>query len=206
MDILVKVSNNLYFDALKALMEREQGKKQMFSIHSKDTIGNSRPDIILIDNKKLDHKLFSRYPGAKVILIDTGLGQEEIISIMADYKIHGLLQSHTNAQLFIKALKVVNEGELWLDNNTMRVLLHSERSPREPNASNGATAREKEIVRYVSLGYTNKEIASKLFLSEQTVKSHLNRIFKKFNVTSRSKLITLVLNPGKRGGAQPASS
>jgi DNA-binding CsgD family transcriptional regulator len=59
---------------------------------------------------------------------------------------------------------------------------------------NGITGREKEIIEYVCQGYTNKEIASKLILSEHTVKAHLNRIFKKFNATSRSKLITLVMN------------
>jgi DNA-binding CsgD family transcriptional regulator len=50
---------------------------------------------------------------------------------------------------------------------------------------NPLTKREIEVLRYISQGKTNKEIASKLFISEHTVRTHLNRIYKKLGVDSR---------------------
>jgi len=63
----------------------------------------------------------------------------------------------------------------------------------QPGRMDGVTDREKEIIDYVCQGFTNKEIATRLTLSEHTIKAHLNRIFRKFNASSRSKLITLVM-------------
>ena len=58
------------------------------------------------------------------------------------------------------------------------------------------TPREKEILRYLTYGLTNKEIGQALFISEKTVKSHLNSIFKKLNVTRRLHAILYAINKG----------
>jgi DNA-binding CsgD family transcriptional regulator len=48
--------------------------------------------------------------------------------------------------------------------------------------------REKEVARLAAKGYTNAQIAEKLFISTETVKSHMNAIFEKFKITSRKEL------------------
>jgi DNA-binding CsgD family transcriptional regulator len=53
--------------------------------------------------------------------------------------------------------------------------------------------KEREIIVLISQGLRNREIAEKLSISEQTVKAHLSRIFRKTNVTSRSQLVPLAL-------------
>ncbi|HEX9024402.1 MAG TPA: LuxR C-terminal-related transcriptional regulator, partial [Geobacteraceae bacterium] len=53
--------------------------------------------------------------------------------------------------------------------------------------------KEREIIVLISQGLRNREIADKLCISEQTVKAHLSRIFRKTNVTSRSQLVPLAL-------------
>ena len=52
---------------------------------------------------------------------------------------------------------------------------------------------EREIIACICRGLSNREIARRLTLPEHTVKSHLNRIFSKFHIKSRSKLITLAM-------------
>ena len=60
---------------------------------------------------------------------------------------------------------------------------------REPSAKlYSAAKKEKEVVSLICHGYRNKEIAQKLDISEQTVKSHCNRIYKKVGVTDRLQL------------------
>ncbi|HBA70673.1 MAG TPA: DNA-binding response regulator, partial [Geobacter sp.] len=51
--------------------------------------------------------------------------------------------------------------------------------------------KEREVVMNISQGLTNKEIASQLYISEQTVKTHINSIFKKLNMTRRTQLVPL---------------
>jgi DNA-binding NarL/FixJ family response regulator len=58
---------------------------------------------------------------------------------------------------------------------------------------NGISGREQEIIACVSQGLSNKQIAGRLEVSENTVKAHLNTIFKKLNITSRIKLMTLAV-------------
>ncbi|HXW68970.1 MAG TPA: response regulator transcription factor, partial [Dissulfurispiraceae bacterium] len=152
------------------------------------------PDVILVDFYSLDQKLLSRYPEAKVLLINTGLDQKVIASLMYSFKIDGLLAAETDVNLLVKALKAVNEGEIWLDNKHVKALLHKEGLVPKGYEMNAATPREHEVIDCVVMGLSNKEIASKLCVSEQTVKAHLNRIFKRFNISSRSKLAAFVLD------------
>jgi|SRR5690625_1714190 len=62
-----------------------------------------------------------------------------------------------------------------------------------PNSENTLTARECEVMESIAQGMGNQEIAAQLFLSEKTVKNHINRIFSKLNVTTRAQAIALWL-------------
>jgi DNA-binding NarL/FixJ family response regulator len=57
---------------------------------------------------------------------------------------------------------------------------------KEPQSPGGLTAREAEVLRLVTVGKSNREIAAELFISEHTVARHLSNIFRKIGVTSRS--------------------
>lgn len=63
----------------------------------------------------------------------------------------------------------------------------------QSNSVNSLTSREKDVLLLVTQGESNKSIAEKLVLSEVTVKSHLNRIFKKLNVTNRTQAVLLAM-------------
>jgi DNA-binding NarL/FixJ family response regulator len=200
MNILINLSNHLISEALSDFLKKEQDGYQVFvatnngSAFNKLGADNFRPDIILVDFNNINQKLFSQYPASKVILIDTGLKQEDIITTLLSYKFSGVLSAHTDIRLFRKALKVVSEGQIWIDNSTIKAFLHSAGLISKTGKINGITEKEKEIIEHISQGYRNKEIAQRLNISEQTVKAHLNRIFRKFNVSNRSQLITLAMN------------
>jgi DNA-binding NarL/FixJ family response regulator len=149
--------------------------------------------VILVDINTINQDIFSAYPGAKVLLMDTGVDREKIVTALLSFPTHGVLSVTTEVPLFKKALEVVNEGQIWVDNNMLKAFLHQGSAAQTLPKKDGITDREREIVDYVCRGCTNKEIAASLSLSEHTVKAHLNRIFKKYNTSSRSKLITLLL-------------
>jgi two-component system nitrate/nitrite response regulator NarL len=97
----------------------------------------------------------------------------------------GILPPGVDSDLLKKAIKAVSLGELWIDRKTIRDYLSSEGLPERKVI---LSEREKEIVSLICQGYRNKEIAHKLNISEQTVKSHCNRIYEKVGVSDRLQL------------------
>ena len=149
------------------------------------------PDVILADFNNINPHLFSHCPESKIVLIDTGVKQGNIIAALVSHNISGVISPRTDIHLLKKALKVISNGEVWIDNPTLKELLLQAEVMSKNGGISGITGREREIIAHICQGYSNKEIASRLLMSEQTVKSHLNRIFRKFNVFSRSQLITV---------------
>jgi len=194
--ILVDLTNLLLAEGITNLLDKN-GYENITGT-AKEVPDTYQPHVILVDINTLNQQLFSRYPDSKVLLVDTGVEKERIISALLSYRLHGVLSPHTEFDLFEKALNVVREGQIWVDNNTVKAFLHQGGTAFQPGRMDGVTDREKEIIDFVCQGFTNKEIATRLNLSEHTVKAHLNRIFRKFNASSRSKLITLVMT-GEEG-------
>jgi len=101
----------------------------------------------------------------------------------------GILPPGADSYLLKKATRAISSGELWLDRKTMRNILSYESFSKKEIK---LTESEKEIVSLICQGYRNKEIAQKLHISEQTVKSHCNRIYKKVGVSDRLQLAIYV--------------
>jgi DNA-binding NarL/FixJ family response regulator len=105
----------------------------------------------------------------------------------------------TAPDLIVKSIRKVNSGEIWLDSHTtaavMRQFSTGQESSGGGQSSGGKnrersplSTREREIVALVAQGYKNKEMAEKMFISEQTVKNHLHNIFDKLGVSDRLEL------------------
>ncbi|MEW6001489.1 MAG: response regulator transcription factor [Nitrospirota bacterium] len=194
MTILITLSNHLLCEALYELLKKEgDGYQVCCGSKEKGVSENVKPNILLVDFHNLTKKLFSQYSDSKIILLDTGMRQEDVILALLSYKIHGVISVSTDLRLFKKALRVISEGQIWVDNGIVKAFLHDMGIMTKTGKMSGITEREREIIEYICQGYKNKEIASRLSLSEQTVKAHLNRIFKKYNISSRSQLVAINL-------------
>ena len=179
MTILIDLGNQLIAEAVCQLLLKLGDANVVLS--GKPPTNGSTPYVLLVDIATLRHDLLTRYPEAKVLLIDTGIEKDKLCATLLSYKIHGVLSPHTELYLFKKALTAISEGELWIDNGTVKALFHDA----------GNISPKGEIIECICQGLNNNEIARRLTLSPHTVKSHLNTIFRKFNVTRRSKLMTL---------------
>lgn len=82
------------------------------------------------------------------------------------------------------AIRAAAQGHVWMPPSLQA---HIAAALRE-TARNPLTPREREIIRHVALGLRNAEVATKLFISEQTVKTHLNNIFQKLGIRDRVEL------------------
>ena len=104
----------------------------------------------------------------------------------------GILPQGEEIAVLKKALKAVSSGELWFDRKTLSSLLANKHASSEPTVH--FTRAEEKVISLLCRGFRNKEIAQELQVSEQTVKSHCNHIFKKTGLTDRLQLVIYVIN------------
>ncbi len=104
--------------------------------------------------------------------------------------IRGIFYKGDPLERLSKGVQVILQGELWFSRKTMSKLLSAQRrslsSEEDPLV---ITAREREILAKIASGYSNKDIASSLFISTHTVKTHLYNIYRKINVSNRLQAI-----------------
>jgi DNA-binding NarL/FixJ family response regulator len=151
------------------------------------------PDLVILDSGIFRDllKFFSDEILIKILLI----GDQALYSIsdkrigdLVSRGVVGILPPGADSPLLKKAIKAVFSGELWLNRKTMSNILSSGNIKKKEEIE--FTKAEKEIVSLICQGYRNKEIAQKLNITEQTVKSHCNRIYKKVGVSDRLQLAT----------------
>ena len=105
----------------------------------------------------------------------------------------GIIQANTDSRLLKKAIAKVHSGELWFDQQIIRNNLCNKIGKK---SLIHLTSKETLILNHICTGLTNREIASELYISEQTVKTYCYHLFKKFGVTNRVKLALHVMaNP-----------
>jgi two-component system response regulator NreC len=195
--IALAFSNTLFSEGISKLLEQERDfsvAKAIDSCADCDImkLESQGVTIILTDFITLYNGFAGiEAPGRKVnfILLDTNCGMENIVAAILNKKISGVLLSNAGTSLLKKAIRSVAKGEVWIDKKTFKNILHGINAIDKVKHIT-LSGREKEVVGLIGKGFRNKEIAQKLNISEPTVKTHLNRIFQKLSVKSRSELIS----------------
>jgi len=193
MKILVTLGNVLLEKALCELLASEPEGYRATALTEDLCIEEYRPDFIIADSHSI--KLASQYPktGAKLVLLDYGLGEDEIASLLLSYNLDGVLSETTDLDLFKKALQAISQGQVWVDNHKIKALVNHADRVMAAGQDESLSKKEREIVMLISQGLTNREIASIICISEKTVKTHISRIFRKMNVSRRSQLVPLAM-------------
>ena len=111
----------------------------------------------------------------------------------------GVLFKEQDAALLPKSIRKVHAGEVWVDNPILSEALESlvKKPPSGEGGKKGhggLSTRELEVVRCVSMGLRNKEVADKLGVSEATVKNHLTSVYSKLGVSDRLELILYAIH------------
>ena len=194
-NILFSLGNKLCSEALKELM-RKYGCKYTIGVSFPSNGSFSKTceayDVIVTDYQTLSKIPREWFENSKVIIMENGLEKETITSLFVTENIMGVVSAESDVDLLIKAIEAVHDGEIWINNKIIKSLLNKSMK-RNLKDSSKLTEREHAILKGLKAGYRNKEIASMLSISEQTVKSHLGRIFRKMNVSGRAELISKLL-------------
>jgi two-component system, NarL family, nitrate/nitrite response regulator NarL len=171
-----------------------------------EILQHCEPDILLLDLRMpgLDglgtlQELQAKRNKIRVIVLTASDDKNEFVQAMK-LGTSGIVLKQTATELLIKSIRKVHAGEIWLDSHTtaavIRQFVAAEEAPPQPPAMpaprererSPLSQREREIVALVAQGFKNKEMAEKMFISEQTVKNHLHNIFDKLGVSDRLEL------------------
>ncbi|MDH4232722.1 MAG: response regulator transcription factor [Nitrospirota bacterium] len=191
MRVLIAFGNQLVTDGLKDLLCKSDRKIDVKSICTTQNESDDEwkdNDVVITDYLSLARVPKECFEDSKVLIMDNGLSEETIVSLYLTEHISGIIPADAEIDTFLKAIQVVHNGEVWINNAVVKTLLNQKMTRKVRDVAK-FTERETAIVRLVKQGYRNKEIADFLSISEQTVKSHLNRVFRKLNVTSRTELL-----------------
>jgi two-component system nitrate/nitrite response regulator NarL len=138
----------------------------------------------------------------RVIVLTASEDKNEFVQAMK-LGCSGIVLKQTATELIVKSIRKVYSGEIWLDSHTTAAVMRQFASPADALGGNGKarersplSTREREIVQLVAQGYKNKEMAEKMFISEQTVKNHLHNIFDKLGVSDRLELALYAIHKG----------
>ena len=209
--ILIANKHKLHREGLQMILRQEASVHVVGDVATRiqmfEAIRELNPDIVLLDMNGHDRDTVQALPtlkskGARVLMLTTESDERTILdALKAGAK--GYLSENTTIQNLIKAIKSVSKGEIWVERKMISRMVDadlnngSNANEQQNSSKERLTSREKEVLALLKEGKTNKEIAQTLYISEKTVKSHMNSIFRKFNVNGRLQAIVYAIKNGQ---------
>ncbi len=166
-------------------------------------LDREKADVVLLDYdlgeeqglEFLEASKRKHFPG-RVLMVTAGMSEAGSFRALENGA-SGIFLKHSPPAQLVEAIHKIASGEAWLDPKAVRSLVAgaSGRS-EEQRASQPFTKRERAVLKGVFEGFTNKEIAAGLEISESSVKAVLQQLFDKTGVRTRSQLVRIALEKG----------
>lgn len=178
------------FDGVEVIGEAKDGKEAV------DMAASLKPDVILmdiempeIDGIQAARLIRKNSVDVKIVMLTTFNTESEIFAALAAGANGYCLKDVSDNRLHT-AIKSVSNGDTWLDSNVVGKIvgaLPTFASTEQDEASETLSNREKDVLKLIVDGLSNGEIAKKLFISNDTVKTHLRHILEKLKVSDRTQ-------------------
>jgi DNA-binding NarL/FixJ family response regulator len=203
--------HEIVLQGLKAILARHAGDVRVVG-EAVDTVAAQRvvealdPDVVLSDVRlrgssglDLCRELLERDPSRRVVLLSAYDDEQYLFQALRAGAVGYLLKRVTGAELVAHLERVV-DGETVVDPTMAgRAAVSAARLQRGefwPGAHVGLTHRESEVLVLAVAGLSNRAIAGRLVLGEETVKSHLRAIYRKLEVNDRAGAVAVALREG----------
>ncbi|OFI49979.1 DNA-binding response regulator [Floricoccus tropicus] len=155
------------------------------------------PDVILMDlvmnemgGIEASQEILAENPDAKILILTSFLDDEKVFPALAAGA-KGYILKTSQADEIADSIRKIYNGEDVLSDSVRQKI--QERNNRAPELHDDLTAREMEVLRELSKGLSNQEIADDLFISLKTVKTHVSNILSKLEVDDRTQAVIYAL-------------
>ncbi len=205
--VMIVDDHDLVREGLRAMLEQQEEIEVVAEAGSGEaaleTVEEANPDVILMDismpgmnGVQATKKIRKILPEVKVVIL-TMMDQESYIYEAVKVGATGYMLKNTTSKELVKTVKTVHEGKAMLHPEaTARLLQEFAHLAKNRSKDYGLSKRELEVLQLLSEGKTNKEIAKDLWISEQTVKTHVAHIFNKLGTTDRTETVAHALRTG----------
>lgn len=223
MNLLVVEANELNGQLIEtALASRRNHVKTVARAigvnHALELLKSTQPDVVLISAElqeghfegfRLLRELRTLRSRARPIML---LASHEPALVVDAFRFgaRGVIFRDEPLETLSKCIHAVHEGQIWANSALLGFVLEalSRAMPaafRESDGLNMLSKREMDVVRLVAEGLTNKEVSSKLGLSEHTVRNYMFRIFDKLGVSTRVELVLYCLQERQADSSRAAN-
>ncbi len=214
--IVIADSHKVLREGVRRLLSAERGLQVIGEAADPDAmvkmVEYHQPEVVLLSaslggESEIDmlRRLEASKCVSRVIVMTQSTQREDHVRAIR-FGASGIMTHDTSSDMLAKGIRKVCEGELWVDRRAaaeaMRQMIAARTAAPAPRVGPGQrgtaslSKREREVAALVAQGFKNKDIAERLFISEQTVKNHMHNIFEKLGVTDRLELALLAIHHG----------
>jgi two-component system, NarL family, nitrate/nitrite response regulator NarL len=174
-------------------------------------LGSTEIDVVLLDydlgeevGTDLLQELNVSNSAVRILMVTAGM-RDSVTREVLSAGVSGVIYKHSGPGMLIEAISKVAQGEMWLDSGAIRSLVASRDKPDTSQSVQPLTERQREVLHGILDGLTNKEIASKLQVSESSIKAVIQELFHKAGARTRSQLVRIAIEKHSKnwlGGPQ----
>jgi DNA-binding NarL/FixJ family response regulator len=207
--VLLADDKEVFREGLARLLEEEKSIKVVSQcVNGKqavEKVRETKPDVVLIDNNISEgdsseavREIREGSPEVRIAMLTDCENEEELFAAI-ESGATGYLLKDTRVGELVKSIELIGNGEVVVSPPLSEKLVGKFASMRIKEAEGsqvGLTEREIEIVRLLAQGATNREMAEKLFITQNTVKVHLKNILEKLKLRNRQQLVAYAVQEG----------
>ena len=207
MKVLVADDHSLFCDGLISLLEAAgfevvgQAGNGRIAVEETERL---HPDLVLMDinmpqmnGLEALHQIKALLPETQVVMLTVSDDDADLVEAVRSGA-QGYIKKDLSAQEFLEMLRGLQQGEAAINRKTVGRLLESftALTRQQDYSVNDLTQREIELLQLIAEGLSNKAVAQKLYISENTVKYHIKKILQKLGVHNRTEAVAYALRTG----------
>ncbi len=198
--VMVADRNVITRVGIRSILERNSGMAVVAEATSYeaviDGVDEHGPDVLIIDldlgddttrGLKLCEEISDRYPNTKILVLANTLSEMIVVEALRRGANGYMCKDEVKADELGKGVKAVQDGDTVLGRGVGSLVARGLGSTR--GSTEHLTDRELDVIRAVAKGLSNKQIAHEIFVSESTVKFHLQNASKKLNAHRRAEIV-----------------
>ena len=203
-NIVIVDDHQVFRESLVELLKKQGKHKVLWSAKNGAEFvemldSHERPHIIIMDismpemnGVEATRIALQKYPDAKVLVL-TQFGEDKYYYEMVSLGVKGFMMKNDGIKELIQAINELMNGGVWFSNELLhRIIINVNKKP-QMETLNSLTDRELEVLKYVCEGYTAEEIAKKINLSYETVKTHKSNLLSKTGCNNAPALVMFAI-------------
>ena len=209
-EIVIADNYAILREGVRKLLECESGMRVVGEAADGEetvrVVSSLKPQILLLDlamSKKTGIEALRDISRlglpTRTIILTAAIEKEQVVEVL-QLGARGIVMKHSGTHVLLDSIRCVASGKHWVDQESVPHLIQAVRGMEPPVRASavkqdlGLTPREMQIIALIVAGYTNKDLARELKISQNTSKHHLTNIFNKLGVSNRLELVLYAID------------